>query len=76
MLLGARQVISIDDVPERLDMARAAARSRSTSTSEDVGTRCDELTDGKGPEKCIDAVGLEAHATRSIDSMTTAPSRR
>ena len=31
--------------------------------------RLQELTDGKGPEKCIDAVGMEAHATRSIDSM-------
>jgi len=30
--------------------------------------RIGELTQGKGPEKCIDAVGLESHATRSIDS--------
>jgi threonine dehydrogenase-like Zn-dependent dehydrogenase len=28
-----------------------------------------ELTQGKGPEKCIDAVGLEAHGDRSLDSM-------
>jgi threonine dehydrogenase-like Zn-dependent dehydrogenase len=27
------------------------------------------LTGGKGPEKCIDAVGLEAHATRTLDSI-------
>ena len=31
--------------------------------------RLSDLTDGKGPEKCIDAVGLEAHATRSLDSI-------
>src|SRR5690606_3445214 len=28
-----------------------------------------DLTGGKGPEKCIDAVGLEAHVTRSLDSV-------
>ena len=32
-------------------------------------SRLQDLTNGKGPEKCIDAVGLEAHATRSLDSM-------
>jgi threonine dehydrogenase-like Zn-dependent dehydrogenase len=31
--------------------------------------RIAELTRGRGPEKCIDAVGMEAHVTRSIDSM-------
>ena len=36
---------------------------------ESVLERLQELTHGKGPEKCIDAVGMEAHATRSIDSM-------
>jgi threonine dehydrogenase-like Zn-dependent dehydrogenase len=28
-----------------------------------------DLTDGKGPDKCIDAVGLEAHVTGSVDSV-------
>ncbi len=31
--------------------------------------RLNDLTQGRGPEKCIDAVGLEAHAMGSIDSM-------
>ena len=31
--------------------------------------RLNELTQGKGPEKCIDAVGMEAHATATIDSV-------
>ena len=30
---------------------------------ESVVERLNELTDGKGPEKCIDAVGMEAHAS-------------
>src|SRR5690348_18153300 len=32
-------------------------------------SRLNELTQGKGPEKCIDAVGMEAHATATIDSI-------
>jgi threonine dehydrogenase-like Zn-dependent dehydrogenase len=31
--------------------------------------RLKDLTNGKGPEKCIDAVGMESHATRSFDAM-------
>jgi len=31
--------------------------------------RLNELTQGKGPDKCIDAVGLEAHATATLDSI-------
>jgi len=69
ILLGAKQVISIDNVPERLDMARAAGAITINFDDEDVGDRLRELTANKGPEKCIDAVGLEAHATASLDSM-------
>jgi threonine dehydrogenase-like Zn-dependent dehydrogenase len=69
ILLGARQVISIDNVPERLDMARAAGAITINFDDEDVGDRLRELTANKGPEKCIDAVGMEAHATASLDSM-------
>ena len=36
---------------------------------ESVVERLNELTGGKGPEKCIDAVGMEAHATATLDSM-------
>ncbi|HZV21634.1 MAG TPA: glutathione-dependent formaldehyde dehydrogenase, partial [Hyphomicrobiales bacterium] len=35
----------------------------------DVFERLNDLTSGKGPDKCIDAVGLEAHATASLDSI-------
>ncbi len=69
VLLGARQVIVIDRVPERLAMARAGGAITINFDEESVLDRLKELTGGKGPEKCIDAVGLEAHATRSLDSV-------
>ncbi|WKB54862.1 zinc-dependent alcohol dehydrogenase [Eleftheria terrae] len=69
LLLGARQVIAIDRVPERLGMAQAGGAITINFEDESVLERLGELTGGKGPEKCIDAVGMEAHATRSIDSL-------
>lgn len=69
VLLGARQVICIDNVPERLSMAAAGGAITIDFDEESVVERLNDLTGGKGPEKCIDAVGLEAHATRSIDSL-------
>jgi threonine dehydrogenase-like Zn-dependent dehydrogenase len=69
VLLGARQVICIDNVPERLSMAQAGGASTINFDEESVVERLNDLTNGKGPEKCIDAVGMEAHASRSIDSL-------
>jgi threonine dehydrogenase-like Zn-dependent dehydrogenase len=69
VLLIAKQVICIDHIPERLAMAKAGGAITINFDEESVIERLDELTHGKGPEKCIDAVGLEAHATRSLDSM-------
>ncbi|MFM0525085.1 glutathione-dependent formaldehyde dehydrogenase [Paraburkholderia strydomiana] len=69
VLLGAKQVIAIDCVPERLSMARAGGAVTIDFEEESVLERLKELTGGKGPEKCIDAVGMESHATRSVDSM-------
>jgi threonine dehydrogenase-like Zn-dependent dehydrogenase len=69
VLLGAKQVICIDNVPERLTMAEAGGAVAINFDHESVLERLKELTKGKGPEKCIDAVGMEAHATSSIDSM-------
>ncbi|HET9148536.1 MAG TPA: zinc-dependent alcohol dehydrogenase [Acetobacteraceae bacterium] len=69
VLLGARQVICIDRVPERLSMAAAGGAITINFDKESVIERLNDLTNGKGPEKCIDAVGLEAHATATIDSM-------
>ena len=68
ILLGARQVIVIDHVPERLAMAKEKGAITINFDEESVLDRLGELTQGKGPEKCIDAVGMEAHVTRSLDS--------
>jgi threonine dehydrogenase-like Zn-dependent dehydrogenase len=69
VLLGAKQVVMIDHVPERLAMAEAGGAITINFDEESVLERLNELTAGKGPDKCIDAVGLEAHATRSLDSV-------
>ncbi len=69
VLLGARQVVVIDRVPERLVMAKAGGAITINFDEESVLDRLKELTNGKGPEKCIDAVGMESHATRSFDAM-------
>jgi threonine dehydrogenase-like Zn-dependent dehydrogenase len=69
VLLGAKQVIAIDRVPERLAMAEAGGATTIDFSKESVVERLNELTQGKGPEKCIDAVGMEAHATATIDSV-------
>ena len=69
ILLGARMVIAIDHLPDRLSMARAAGAITINFDEESVLDTLKELTRGKGPDKCIDAVGMEAHAARSLDSM-------
>lgn len=69
LMMGAEQVICIDHVPERLSMARAGGAITINFDEESVLERLKELTRGKGPEKCIDSVGMEAHAARSVDSM-------
>lgn len=69
VLMGAKQVIVIDHIPERLVMAQAGGAITINFDEESVLDRLQELTGGKGPEKCIDAVGMESHATRSIDSL-------
>jgi threonine dehydrogenase-like Zn-dependent dehydrogenase len=62
-LLGAEQVIAIDRFPYRLQMAREGAKATHTINYEEesVLERLRELTGGRGPDACIDAVGMEAH---------------
>jgi threonine dehydrogenase-like Zn-dependent dehydrogenase len=69
ILLGAKQVVCIDRLPERLSMAAAGGAITINFAEESVVERLNELTGGKGPEKCIDCVGMEAHSTGSFDSM-------
>jgi threonine dehydrogenase-like Zn-dependent dehydrogenase len=63
-LLGAERVIAIDRVPERLEMARQGkAETIDYEEVEDVVEQLKAMTGGRGPDSCIDAVGLEAHGT-------------
>jgi len=58
---GARRVIAIDDVPERLAMAAGLGAEILDRSAMKVLPTLKDMTDGHGPEKCIDAVGVEAH---------------
>ena len=61
-LLGAERVIAIDRIPERLRLAREKCKSEVIDYSQtDVLEALAEMTAGRGPDACIDAVGLEAH---------------
>ncbi|HEX2206120.1 MAG TPA: zinc-dependent alcohol dehydrogenase [Longimicrobium sp.] len=67
---GAGRVIAIDTVPERLAMARSAGRAETIDFKETgVYDALMEMTGGRGPDRCIDAVGAEAHGTGSIDAV-------
>ena len=67
-LLGAKQVVASIACPSGWRWPKPAARSPINFEDESVLDGLNELTNGKGPEKCIDAVGMESHATRSPDS--------
>ncbi len=64
-LLGAERVIAIDRFPERLKMAREKVGSEVINYTEveSVIETLREMTGGRGPDACIDAVGMEAHGT-------------
>jgi threonine dehydrogenase-like Zn-dependent dehydrogenase len=63
VLLGAQEVVAIDCVPERLSMAEAGGAITINFQKESVIERLNELTHGKGPDKCIDATGMESHVS-------------
>lgn len=61
-LLGAERVIAIDRFPERLRMAREQGGAETLDYEEvDVYDALMDMTGGRGPDACIDAVGMEAH---------------
>jgi threonine dehydrogenase-like Zn-dependent dehydrogenase len=67
-LLGAERVIAIDRFPYRLRMAREKGRAETINYEEvdSVLETLRELTGGRGPDACIDAVGLEAHGPTAM----------
>jgi threonine dehydrogenase-like Zn-dependent dehydrogenase len=67
-MLGAGRVIAIDNVPERLAMAAKASGAETINFDDaDVYDTLMEMTGGRGPDCCIDAVGCEAHAGGTLD---------
>ncbi|MCD8486704.1 MAG: glutathione-dependent formaldehyde dehydrogenase [Desertifilum sp.] len=62
-LLGAERVIAIDRFPERLALAKAANAEVLNYEEVDIGDALKEMTGGRGPDACVDAVGMEAHGT-------------
>ncbi len=67
--LGAERVIAIDRFEERLELARRVGASETINyeNENDLQERLKESTGGRGPDACIDAVGMEAHGT-SLDA--------
>jgi threonine dehydrogenase-like Zn-dependent dehydrogenase len=62
-LLGAERVIAIDRFPERLRMASEKAGAETINYEETSTLKTlNEMTGGRGPDSCIDAVGMEAHS--------------
>jgi threonine dehydrogenase-like Zn-dependent dehydrogenase len=69
-MLGAGRVIAIDREPERLQMAEKHGKAETINFSDvKVYDRLMEMTKGRGPDRCIDAVGTEAHVGGSFDSV-------
>ena len=75
-LLGAERVIAIDRFDYRLEMARTKCGAETVNYEQvdSVPETLKEMTAGRGPDACIDAVGLEAHG-HGFDTSTTARSR-
>jgi len=61
-LLGAKKIIAIDHVPERMKMAEQGG-AMVISSEDDVIDLLKQATGGRGPDACIDAVGMEAHGS-------------
>jgi threonine dehydrogenase-like Zn-dependent dehydrogenase len=67
-MLGAARVIALDHVAARLELARKGGAEVLDFSDIDVVEKLKELTGGRGPDACIDAVGMEAHGM-SIDAL-------
>lgn len=67
-LRGAVRVIGIDRIPERLELAKNKAKAEVLDYSkvDNIIEVLNEMTGGRGPDRCIDAVGMEAH-NNSVD---------
>lgn len=60
-LLGAERVIAVDHVKERLELAERCGAEPVNFDDEYIQEKLLDMTGGRGPDACIEAVGLEAH---------------
>jgi len=66
-LLGAGRVIAIDHIPDRLRLAEEYGRAETLDYSDgDLLKKLRDMTGGRGPDACIDAVGMEAHGWDAV----------
>ena len=65
-LLGAGRVIAVDCLDYRLDFAKRVAKAETVDFRQhkDIVSRLRKMTDGRGPDVCIDAVGCEAEGSK------------
>jgi threonine dehydrogenase-like Zn-dependent dehydrogenase len=68
-LLGAERVIAIDCVPGRLELAARGGAETLNFRSVNVVEQLKAMTGGRGPDACIDAVGMEAHGGPALDAI-------
>jgi len=68
-LLGAKRVIAIDTVPERLALAEKGGAETLDFMATDIYDPLQDLTQGCGPDACINAVGTETETMASLDSV-------
>ncbi len=72
-MLGAGRVIAIDRVPERLQLAQQEGKAEVLNYEEvNILEALDAMTNGRGPDRCIEAVGMEAHGTDMMNLVDTA----
>jgi threonine dehydrogenase-like Zn-dependent dehydrogenase len=72
-MFGAGRIIAIDNVPERLAMAERENSAETINFDQlNVYDQLMEMTDGRGPDRCIDAVGCEALAGGMADGLLDA----
>jgi threonine dehydrogenase-like Zn-dependent dehydrogenase len=72
-LLGAERVIAIDSYPERLQMAQQKSKAETLNYEEvDIADALKDMTGGRGPDACIDAVGMESHGMGIVGAIDRA----
>jgi len=72
LMLGAGRIIAIDEVPERLALAARESKVETVDffkEKDGVYDILQQMTNGRGPDRCIDAVGLECAAHSAIDAV-------